>query len=334
MRVDQDLKEALYWEADAESRAHCLLCPQHCHIAPEAVGVCRMRKNIGGKLYSLNYARISSANLDPIEKKPLFHFYPGRDILSLGTLGCNLSCKFCQNWEISQLDVPTRTLAPQEALELARQSPNNLGIAYTYNEPFIWYEYVLETAQFIRSAGMKNVLVTNGYVEAAPLQELLPFIDAMNVDVKSMRDEFYRKLCKGKAGPARRTVEIAHRDCHVEITNLVIPGWNDTEADFQELTDWIAGLDKNIPLHFSRYHPAYQMTEPATPEATLFRAREIAAQKLPYVYLGNIAARNGEDTICPSCGKKVVERRGFAVLSLKIKDGKCEFCKNAIPIKD
>ncbi|NIM06910.1 MAG: AmmeMemoRadiSam system radical SAM enzyme [Armatimonadetes bacterium] len=325
-------KKAMYWEPIEEGRVHCRLCPQSCRISDGAVGVCRVRKNGDGVLRSLNYGRVTSVNFDPMEKKPLFHFFPGSSILSIGTLGCNLSCGFCQNWQISQEEVPTQSLDPQQALRQAEAYPDNLGIAYTYNEPFIWYEYVLETALLIREAGQKNVLVTNGYVEEEPLRELLPFIDAMNVDVKSMRDEFYRKLCRGKAGPAKRTVEIAHDTCHVEVTNLVIPGWNDSDEDFREMVDWVAGVDPNIPLHFSRYHPAYQMTEPATPANTLYRARDIAREKLPYVYLGNIPGEDIEDTICPSCRHKVVERRGFGVRSLQVKDGKCAFCDATIPI--
>ncbi len=330
--VEPDLKEAMYWDPRPEGRVHCRLCPQHCHIAPGNVGACRVRKNIDGKLYSLNYARVSSVNLDPIEKKPLFHFHPGAQILSLGSIGCNLSCQFCQNWQISQEDVPTQVLPPADAVRLAQQYPNNLGLSYTYNEPFIWYEYVIETVRLARAAGLRNVLVTNGYVEEEPLREMLPFIDAMNVDVKSMRDEFYRKLCRGRADPARRTVEISHSHCLVEVTNLVIPGWNDRDEDFRELVNWIAGVDKNIPLHFSRYHPAYQMTAPATPPATLFRAREIAREKLPFVYLGNLAAEDTEDTHCPSCGKTVVQRSGFSVLSWEVKGGKCAFCGTAVAI--
>jgi pyruvate formate lyase activating enzyme len=330
--MNESGKEAMYWEPLSDGRVHCRLCPQSCRISDGSTGICRVRKNTEGKLYSLNYARVCSMNLDPIEKKPIFHFHPGALILSIGTVGCNLSCQFCQNWEISQGDVPTQRLDPQQALSLAAQYPENIGIAYTYNEPFIWYEYVLETAKLARDAGLKNVLVTNGYVEEEPLKEVLPYIDAMNVDVKSMRDEFYRRLCHGKAEPPRRTVEIAHGKCHVEVTNLVIPGWNDADEDFRELTDWLAGIDSSIPLHFSRYHPDYQMTEPATPEATLRRAREIAGGKLAYVYLGNIMGEGFEDTVCPACRRRVVRRRGFAVLSLEVKDGKCAFCGGPIPI--
>ena len=330
--AEQQPQLARFWEPKAEDRVHCLLCPQSCHVAPEAVGVCRVRKNIGGRLYSLNYSRITSLNLDPIEKKPLFHFYPGRQILSIGTAGCNLACQFCQNWEISQEEVATQLLTPQDAVRLAQRYRDNLGLAYTYNEPFIWYEFVLETAQLARAAGLKNVLVTNGFVEEAPLRELLPFIDAMNVDVKSMRDDFYRKLCRGRAEPPRRTVEIAHEQCLVEVTNLVIPGWNDAEEDFRDLVNWLAKVDRNIPLHFSRYYPAYQMTAPPTPPATLYRAREMAQEKLSFVYLGNIVGEGIEDTACPACRQTLVQRRGYAVLSVQVKNGKCAGCGQAVPL--
>jgi len=323
---------ALYWEALADSKVQCRLCPHHCRIAPESVGICRVRKNIEGKLYSLNFGRVSSVALDPIEKKPLFHFFPGRLILSLGTLGCNLSCSFCQNWQISQQEVPTETLAPEAALAMARKYPDNLGIAYTYNEPFIWFEYVLETAKIIREAGLKNVLVTNGYVEEAPLRELLPFIDAMNVDIKSVKDDFYKRLCGGRVGPAARTVEIAHTQCLVEVINLIIPGWNDAEEDFRQLTDWLAGLDPKIPLHFSRYHPAYKLSASATPTETLRRAKTVAQEKLCYVYLGNLDEPGGEDTICPGCHKPVIERRGFSILANRVAQGRCRECGSSLPI--
>jgi pyruvate formate lyase activating enzyme len=324
---------ARYWEAGADGKAHCRLCPHHCALAPEAVGICRVRKNLGGKLFSLNYGEVCSAALDPIEKKPLFHFFPGRMILSLGTLGCNLSCGFCQNWQISQQAVPTEALAPPAALALAKTYAANLGIAYTYNEPFIWYEFVLDTAKLVREAGLKNVLVTNGYVEEAPLRELLPYIDAMNVDIKSMQDDFYRKLCGGRAGPSARTVEIAHQaGCLVEVTNLIIPGWNDAEEDFRTLTDWLAGIAPDIPLHFSRYHPAYKLQEPATPRETLQRARAVAREKLHYVYLGNCEEAGGEDTVCPGCQKPLLQRRGFTIVADRRERGRCQSCGSSAPI--
>jgi len=330
---DAGLKEALYWEQADGARVHCLLCPHGCRIGDGELGRCRVRRNVAGTLRSLNYSRISSAHWDPIEKKPLFHFHPGSPILSLGTVGCNLACAFCQNWSISQDTVGTQRLTPDDAVDHARREPGNVGIAYTYNEPFIWYEFVSETAQLAKAAGMKNVLVTNGYVNEAPLRELLPYIDAMNVDIKSTSEDFYRELCRGRPEPPRRTAEIARQaGCHVEVTNLVIPNWNDRDDDIQRLIDWVAGLGRDVPLHFSRYHPDYKLTEPPTPAETLAKAREMAQQKLDYVYVGNLFGSVGEDTVCPSCGKVVVARRGFAVSRVSVKGGRCEYCGAEIAI--
>ena len=320
-------KECMFYDPPSDGRIHCRLCPHECRIADGKTGICRVRQHREGVLYALTYSQVTSVNLDPIEKKPLYHFYPGSVILSLGTLGCNLACDFCQNWEISQDTVPTRTLTPQQALEMAKRERANIGIAFTYNEPFIWYEYVHDTARLVHEAGLKNVMVTNGYVNEEPLRTLLPFIDAMNIDVKSYNEDFYRTLCKGKAAPVRRTVEITHAaGCLVELTNLVIPGYNDSEDDIRALVDWVAGVDPAIPMHFSRYHPAYKLTAPATPVATLEMAYRIAKEKLQYVYLGNVMGAGGEDTECPNCGATVVSRRGFTAQVAGLTGGKCTHC--------
>jgi pyruvate formate lyase activating enzyme len=240
-------------------------------------------------MYSLVYGEITSMALDPIEKKPLYHFHPGSSILSLGTKGCNLKCPWCQNWSISQeVSCPTQKMTPREVIAQA-QKLKSFGIAYTYNEPFIWYEFVYDMAKLAHKEGLKNVLVTNGYVNHKPLEEMIGLIDAMNIDVKSMSDDFYHKYCRGKLGPVLRTAQYAVQKCHVEITNLIIPTLNDSEEDFQKLTDWIAEkLGSDIPLHFSRYHPAYKSDIAATPVETLKRAEAIAKKKLRYVYLGNV----------------------------------------------
>jgi len=328
-----DGKVCRFWDPPENGRLLCRLCPHECRIGDGNTGICRVRQNRGGALYALTYSQVASIALDPIEKKPLYHFHPGSLILSLGTLGCNLACSFCQNWELSQDMAPTRTLTPQQAVELAQREPRNLGLAFTYNEPLIWYEYVYDTAHLARAAGLKNVLVTNGYVNEEPLRELLPLIDAMNVDVKSYGEEFYQTLCKGRAAPVRRTVEIAHAaGCLVELTNLVIPGHNDSEEDLRALVDWVASVDPAIPLHFSRYHPAYQLDAPPTPAATLETAYRIAREKLQYVYLGNITGSGGEDTHCPTCGRTVVVRRGFSAQVTGVGDGKCAHCGGRINI--
>jgi len=327
------MKEALHWEKTEAGRVHCLLCPHGCRIAEGQQGLCRVRENVQGTLRALNYGRVSAANFDPIEKKPLFHFYPGSVILSLGSTGCNLACSFCQNWAISQQDGGTRRMTPEEAVALAGHEPENIGIAYTYNEPFIWYEFVVETAKLAKAGGLKNVLVTNGYVNEGPLREVLPFIDAMNVDIKSVSEGFYHELCRGHAEPPRRTVEIAKQaGCLVEITNLVIPNWNDSDEALAGLVDWAAGVDPDMPVHFSRYHPDYKLTEPPTPPETLLRAREIARKKLHYVYVGNVWGGEGEDTYCCDCREPVVERRGFAVSNIRVVGGHCEMCGGRVPI--
>jgi len=282
------LKEALYWEKSGD-KVHCLLCPHDCKIVSGLTGVCGVRRNIDGKLYSLVYGETTSVSLDPIEKKPLYHYHPGENILSLGTKGCNFKCPFCQNWAISQdLEAQTQKITSRWAVDKAKEC-KSFGIAYTYNEPFIWYEFVLETAKLAKKEGLENVLVTNGYVNAGPLEEMLPFIDAMNIDLKSIDDEFYRKYCKGTLEPVLRTIKRSAKTCHVELTNLVIPGSNDSEEGFIRLVDWIYNnVGAEAPLHFSRYFPCYKLDQPLTPEETLERAYRIAKKKLKNVYLGNI----------------------------------------------
>ena len=323
----------MFYDPPADGRIRCRLCPHECRIAEGKTGICRVRQHRDGALYALTYSQVTSVNLDPIEKKPLYHFHPRSLILSVGTLGCNLACDFCQNWQISQDTAPTRTLTPQQAVELAQGERRNIGIAFTYNEPLIWYEYVHDTAYLARERGLKNVLVTNGYINEEPLRKLLPAIDAMNVDIKSYSDDFYRTLCKGKAEPPRRTAEIAHAEgCLVELTNLIIPGYNDAEDDLRALVDWVAGIDPAIPLHFSRYHPAHKLQAPPTPVETLQTAYRIAKKKLKYVYLGNVIDVGGDDTECPACGATVVLRSGFSARVTGVEDGKCTRCGAEVKI--
>lgn len=318
--------ECRHYEAHGAS-ARCVLCPQGCAVALGKVGSCRTRMNIDGRLMLTTYGACSSINVDPIEKKPLFHFHPGSRILSLGSLGCNLSCRFCQNWQISQSSAGTRFVSPEEATEMASGVEDNIGIAYTYNEPLVWYEYLMDTAPLVRAAGMKNVLVTNGEINEGPLREILPLIDAMNIDVKAMDEEFYSGLCGGRLAPVLRTVEIVHRaGVHVEVTNLLIPGHNDRPEQIQRLVDWLAALDPAIPLHITRYHPDYQMSEAPTPPESLLAAREIAMRKLRHVYVGNMHIPGAENTICPNCGRTVVARMGFSIVDSALESGNCASC--------
>jgi pyruvate formate lyase activating enzyme len=281
-------KESVHCELLEEGKVRCLLCPNYCLLKKGETGRCSVRQNQNGRLYSLIYGETTSVALDPIEKKPLYHFHPGNSILSLGTKGCNLKCPWCQNWSISQdLSCPTEKMTPEEAVVRAKQL-NSFGIAYTYNEPFIWYEFVYDTARLAHQEGLKNVLVTNGYVNQKPLEEIIGLIDAMNIDVKSMEESFYQKYCGGKLAPVLKSAELSAKRCHIEITNLIIPTLNDKQRDFQKLTDWVAEkLGKDVPLHFSRFFPAYKIDIPPTPIETLKAAEAIAKKRLRFVYLGN-----------------------------------------------
>ncbi len=331
-RSDEQYPESAWWEEQKDD-VHCLLCPQGCRISDGRLGVCGARKNVGGTLRSINYGEITSATMDPIEKKPLYHFRPGSDVLSLGSFGCNLSCGFCQNYTISQGRPPTRPLSPEQAAQLAEEREGNIGIAYTYNEPIIWFEYVRDTAKLLREKGLVNVLVTNGLICDEPLEELLPLIDAMNVDIKAMSDEFHRKLCGISSGEqARRTVEKAWGRCSVEITNLLVTDENDSEDDVRALVDWAASVSPDLPLHISRYHPVYKFTAPSTPVDRIERAAEIAREKLNYVYVGNIAVNGGGDTVCPSCGEVAVRRSGYSTVSRLNEEGTCPGCGGTLNV--
>lgn len=310
------------------SAVRCTLCPRYCRLAPGATGVCRARRNVDGKLVYLYYGRYSSIALDPIEKKPLYHFYPGSTILSLGSIGCNLACKFCQNWEIAQSETPTREIIPETVVELAlaRQDNGCIGVAFTYNEPLVGYEFVLDTARAAHAAGLNNVLVTNGEINPEPLAELLPYIDALNIDVKGFTEEFYRELCGGRLAPVMEAARLAKRHSHVELTTLVIPTKNDDPKELAALVDWVADeLGDDTPLHFLRYFPQYRLDLPATPLETLKMAREIALRRLKFVYIGNAWELGEADTRCLECGKMVIERRGYRVDS-HLMGGHCPEC--------
>ena len=227
--------------------------------------------------------------MDPIEKKPLYHFHPGKQILSAGTWGCNLRCAFCQNWEIAHGDPGTRRIEPEEfAILASAQGEKNIGVAFTYSEPVVWYEYIKDAAIAVKNRGLKNVLVTNGFIEPGPLAELLPVIDAMNIDVKGFREDYYRNTCGGSLAPVMRTVESASKSCHIEVTTLIVTGLNDAVAEIEELAQWLARVNPEIPLHLSRYFPRYKLELPSTPAETLVRLRDAARRHLRFVYVGNM----------------------------------------------
>lgn len=281
-------KEALWYEKLEGNIVHCLLCPHSCKILEGKNGICKVRHNLKGVLYAKNYGKASSIAMDPVEKKPLYHFHKGKYLLSIGTFGCNFKCDFCQNHEISQSDYFGQMLDIDKLIDICKSYTDCIGIAFTYNEPSVWYEFVLDCAKKIKSKGLLNVLVTNGYINHDPFMELLPYIDAMNIDVKSMRPEFYKKICSGSLEPVIRTVEESINKCHVEITNLIIPELNDDPNDVRELARWLASLDPDTPLHLTRYYPSYKMRTSPTEPAKLLELKKVAKEYLNNVYIGNV----------------------------------------------
>ena len=332
------MKEALYWTLQNKEKniVRCSLCPHGCVIAPGKTGICRARKNVSGGLFSLSYGELTSINLDPIEKKPLYNFYPGTKILSAGSFGCNFRCSFCQNWEISQStfgEVPTRSVKPSDIVKTALDC-GSIGIAYTYNEPFVNFEWMKDTSKLAREKGLVNVIVSNGYVNPEPLSELIPFIDAANIDIKAFTDDFYNKLCGAKLAPVLGTVSaLAKASRHVEVTTLLIPGENDSTEEIDKLSAWIADLSPDIPLHFSRYFPAYNMDKEPTGMNTLERAWVTAKKHLRYVYVGNVSAPQYSRTQCPACGEILIERNGYDIKMKDMPRGCCPKCGIKMDIK-
>ncbi len=320
-----------------EEKIRCLLCPRHCLLDDGQVGTCGVRKVENRELVTLNYGCLAAAHWDPIEKKPLYHYYPGYLILSIGTYGCNLLCSFCQNWSLARGKPQQNTTAvsPQDILTMLQKEGEpgkNLGLAYTYNEPLIWYEFVYDTARLLHEHGYRNVLVTNGYIETKPLLELLPFIDAMNIDVKAFSDNFYRQYCHGLRGPVLKTVETAVTKCHVEVTCLLIPTLNDDLVEQEELSRWLGGLSPDLVLHYSRYFPQYKLDLPPTPPQKMLEIREIARKELNYVYLGNIDLPGSADTFCPHCENLLVRRSGYQVHLSGLEGNSCNNCHKQISI--
>lgn len=315
----------------------CGLCPKHCIVEPGQSGECRIRVNLDGKLTAVTYGYPCSVHLDPIEKKPLFHMLPGTSILSIATVGCNLHCKNCQNWQISQCDPENSTagyLPPEKIPPLAKKQGCG-SVAYTYTEPIVYYEYALNSSIKTHAAGLKNVLVTAAYVNKKPWRELCRHTDAANVDLKAMSDRFYREICDATLKPVLDALLIAKEEkVMVEITNLIIPSLNDSDRDLLELSRWIkTNMGAETPLHFSRFFPQYKMKHlPPTPSATLTKARQIAlSEGLKYVYIGNILSDDGENTTCPGCGNLLIERERYLVKKNNLNNGQCRFCREDIP---
>ncbi|MDQ5985508.1 MAG: hypothetical protein CSYNP_01218 [Syntrophus sp. SKADARSKE-3] len=314
----------------------CLLCAQGCIIKAGDRGKCRTRKNINGRLHSLVYGRPVTVHTDPIEKKPFYHFLPGSAAFSLATTGCPLSCKFCQNWEISQAspeDFPVPYVSPAAVVRSAKNKKAPV-IAFTYNEPTVFLEYMTDIARAAKKEQLKSVLVSCGFMNESPLIELCGTLDAIKIDLKGFSNTFYRNVCGAELKPVLSTIKIiAKRQIHMEIVNLVVPTLNDSDMMMKGLADWIMGeIGPDVPIHFTRFHPDYRLLNlPPTPVATLERARNIAADKgLHYVYVGNVPNHPGNHTYCPNCKKVIIKRHGFFMESLHIKNGRCLFCRSKI----
>jgi pyruvate formate lyase activating enzyme len=325
------MKEALFY-SKKRGYAQCELCPQKCRIKTESAGVCGVRRHVDGRLFSASYGRITRPNLDPIEKKPLYHFLPGTITLSFGTYGCNLKCAFCQNHHLSH-EIPenyqhSHVTLPEEVVRMAEhfKAPS---ISYTYNEPTVFVEFVLECAKLAREKNIKNVLVTNGYTNPEPIKALSRVVDAANVDLKSFSEDFYRKNCAGSLEPVKRSIEQYKKaGVWVEITSLIIPGENDSTPEIKRIADWVASVDTSMPLHLSRFYPHYRMIDKnPTPLKTLEHAKKICENRLDYVYVGNVGEE--QNTICTKCGGTLVKRSGYSVKNY-LEDGKCH-CGQELP---
>ena len=325
------MKQAVYFDeyedGDSLDSLICYLCPRHCIIEPNKVGFCKVRKNMRGMLYSLNYGQITSINMDPIEKKPLYHYAPGSKILSVGSWGCNLDCSFCQNHSISHSKPKyVQRVAPDQLVEIAF-SEESEGIAYTYNEPIVSFEFLLDTSRAAAKEGLFNVMVTNGFIEEEPFKLLTQSIKAMNIDLKFWNEDYYREL-GGERNAVLNIIQKAQEaGIHVELTTLIIPEKNDSIKDMTEEVKWISNLSKEIPLHISKYSPAYKCEIPPTDEEVMVKLYDKAKEYLDYVYLGNVNLDGYNDTVCPDCNTPVISRKGYNIEVKELDEyGRCKNC--------
>lgn len=325
-------KEAMFYRKLDGGKVECYLCAHNCNIADSGFGICGVRQNIGGSLYTLCYGEAIAAHIDPIEKKPLYHFLPSSNSYSIATIGCNFKCGFCQNWQISQSTKKEHPLyknkefMPEDIVKEAREN-NCRSIAYTYTEPTIFFEYAYDTAKLAKEAGIYNVFVTNGYMSRDALDAISPYLDAANVDLKSFRDGFYKRICKAHISPVLDSIRYMKKlGIWVEVTTLIVPGENDSEEELKDIARFIAGVDENIPWHISRFHPDYEFTQySSTPLEVLRRAENVGKSAgLRYIYLGNVAQET--NTYCYNCGSPLVKRMYFSVLENNIRRGKCLYC--------
>ena len=332
------MKEAMLYNPLEDGKVQCILCNHRCVISPLKRGLCGVRENRDGKLYTLIYGRAISLNVDPIEKKPIFHLFPGSTSFSMASVGCNFRCLQCQNHEISQLPrdqdgrIEGSDVPPSKIISLTKQNQCR-SISYTYTEPTIYFEYAYEIARQAHQEGIKNIFVTNGYMSEEALETIQPYLDAANVDLKSFKEKFYKEICGAKLEPVLENLKrMRQMGIWVEITTLVIPTLNDSDQEFEEIAQFIVSLGSEVPWHISAFYPTYKMLNlPRTPVSTLHRAREIGRKAgLKYVYCGNIPGEEGEDTFCPQCGRKVIERIGFRVTINDAVNGECRHCHGKI----
>lgn len=331
------LKEAMYYVKLPGKAVNCQLCPRRCVIANGKRGFCGVRENRGGILYTLVYAEPVTVNIDPIEKKPLFHFLPGAKAFSVATVGCNLKCKFCQNWQISQArpgEVESMHITPEQLVLKAVETKSPV-IAFTYSEPTIFYEYMIETAQIAKKYGIKNVMHSAGFINPEPLKNLCPYLDAVNIDLKGFTQKYYEEMCLGNLEDVLESLKIIKKaGVHLEITNLVLPELNDDPQTVEKMCIWIRdNLGADVPLHFTRFWPLYKLAHLSpTPVSTLEKLRDVALKVgLKYVYIGNVAGNAAETTYCPKCAKPLIVRSGYTILENNIdKEGHCKFCKQRI----
>lgn len=330
--------ECSYYSKREEGTIICLLCPHRCIIGEGNRGICAVRSNRNSILESDNWGVISSMSTDPVEKKPLYHFFPGMNIFSVGSYGCNLTCAFCQNHDISQVNQLTgirsgTTVTVGQVIGAALSSPDNCGIAFTYNEPVVWIEFMLDIAVAAHDNRLMTAMVTNGYISSGPLDDVISLIDAFNIDLKAFNNSFYRKYTGSSLKPVLNTIStVAKMGRHLEITMLVIDGVNDNPEEFRDAVRWIAdNTGKETPLHLSRYFPRNRMSNPPTSGDTLKRFMAVASETLDYVYLGNIPGTTGQDTVCPSCHTTVTRRTGYTVQHVNTGiNGECRVCGNKI----
>ncbi|MBC7086001.1 MAG: AmmeMemoRadiSam system radical SAM enzyme [Methanomethylovorans sp.] len=333
------IREAMLYDKLEEKKVRCRVCSHRCIVSDGKRGFCRVRENRNGTFYTLIYSTVSSEAVDPIEKKPLFHFYPGTLAYSLGTIGCNFRCKHCQNWTISQIEMDeayTVEITPKEAVQRAL-NVNARTISWTYNEPTIWYEYTYDCARLAKEAGLATAYVTNGYITAEALEHISPYLDAFRVDIKAFNENFYRNIASAKLGPVLESAKFAHElGMHVEVVNLVIPHHNDSPEEIRSMARWVyENLGADTPLHFTRFHPQYKMSDLfPTPVQKLEEAYKIAKEEgIKYVYIGNLPGHDYENTYCPRCGTLLIRRNVFYLSSCHITpQGRCPNCEESIPI--